>query len=153
MTRGPSFLDALKLAADRATAAENEFRREIAARSKALENERAFAFRRLNLLRAIADVVAGSESEEIAVAGATAMLRAKLGWSSDSEARDSVLSRFVPVARAMFTRLAPSEDEDGPEPDIIETLAEFERWYAATHPNPFWILFENVMPETPVVDF
>ena len=153
MTPGPSFLDALKLAADRATAAESDFRREIAERTKALENERAFAFRRLNLMRAIADVVAGAESEEIAVAGATAMLRTKLGWSSDSEARDAVVSRFVPVAQAMFASLAPSDDEDAPELDIIETLAEFERWYTETHPNPFWILFENYMPETPVVDF
>ena len=34
---GPTFLDAPKLAADRATAAESDFRREIAGRTKALE--------------------------------------------------------------------------------------------------------------------
>jgi hypothetical protein len=153
MTPAPSFLDALKLAAERASAAENKFRSEIAERTKALENERAFAFRKLNLMRAIADVVAGAKSEEIAVASATAVLRAKLGWSSDSEARDTVLSRFVPVAQAMFVSLAPFEDEDAPEPDVIEALAEFERWYRETHPNPFWKLFETYMPETPVVDF
>jgi hypothetical protein len=39
------------------------------------------------------------------------------------------------------------------EPDVIEVLAEFERWYRETHPNPFWKLFETYMPETPVVDF
>ena len=87
------------------------------------------------------------------MAGATAVLGAKLGWSSDSEAREAVLSRFVPVAQAMFASLAPADDENAPEPDVIEALAEFERWYTETHPNPFWILFENYMPETPVVDF
>ena len=161
MLPGPSFLDDLKHATERTAAAENDFRREIAQRIKALENERAFAFRRFNLMRAIADVVAGAESEEIAVAGATALLRAKLGWSSDSEARAAVLSRFAPVAQAMFASLAPSDDEDAPPPDdadapppdVIATLAEFERWYGETHPSPFWILFENYMPETPVVDF
>jgi hypothetical protein len=153
MPPGPSFLDDLKRATERAAAAENDFRREIAQRIKAIESERAFAFRRFNLMRAIADVVASAESEEIAVAGSTALLRTKLGWSSDSEARAAVLTRFAPVAQAMFASLAPSDDEDAPPPDVIGTLAEFERWYGETHPNPFWILFENYIPETPVVDF
>ena len=150
---GPSFLDELKRATERAAAAENDFRREIAQRIKALENERAFAFRRFNLMRAIADVVASAESEEIAVAGATALLGAKLDWASDSEARSAVLSRFAPVAQATFSSFAPSGDEDAPPPDVIAALSEFERWYGETHPNPFWILFENYIPETPVVDF
>jgi hypothetical protein len=153
MMPGPSFLDDLKRATERAAAAENDFRREIAQRIKAIENERAFAFRRYNLMRAIVDVVASAESEEIAVAGATALLRAKLGWPSDSEARSAVLSRFAPVVQAMFASLAPSDDEDAPTPDVIGALSEFERWYGETHPNPFWILFENYIPETPVVDF
>jgi hypothetical protein len=153
MLRGPSFLEDLKRATERTAAAENDFRREIAQRIKALESERAFAFRRFNLMRAIADVVTSAESEEIAVAGSTALLRAKLGWSSDSEARAAVLSRFAPVAQAMFASLAPSNDEDAPPPDVIAALSEFERWYGETHPNPFWILFENYIPETPVVDF
>ncbi len=35
----------------------------------------------------------------------------------------------------------------------MDRLKAFEEWYAQTHPQPFWILFENYMPETPVVDF
>jgi|SRR5579862_7695068 len=153
MTPGPSFLDVLNKATERTNLAEEAFRREIAERLKALERERAFAFRRLNLMRAIADVVVSAESEEIAVAGATAVLRAKLGWSSDSEARDAVLSRFAPVAQAVFASLAPPQSEEGAPADVIATLGEFERWYADSHPNWFWILFETYMPETPVVDF
>jgi len=150
---GPSFLDALKLAADRATAAENDFRREIAGRTRALERERAFAFRRMNLMRAVADVIAAAEGEEIAVAGAATVLRAGLGWSSDSEARIAVVSRFAPVAQAVFATLAPSDDEEASGPDVIAALAEFETWYAEAHSSPFWTLFESYMPETPVVDF
>ncbi len=154
----PSFLDDLKLAANRATVAEDDIRREVARRIKVLEVERAFAFRRLNLMRAIADVVAGAEGEEIAVAAATAVLRTKLGWSDDSEARDEVVSRFAPVAQAIFASLSPedvaaSDAKAAPAPDVIGTLAEFERWYTEAHPVPFWVLFENYMPETPVVDF
>jgi hypothetical protein len=153
MEPAPIFLDALKRAADRAAAAENAFRREIAERIKALENERAVAFRRLNLMGAIAERIAEAESEEIAVAIAAAVLRAKLGWSSDSAARDAVLSRFAGVTQAMFASLASANDRNAPPVDVLGALTEFERWYAEAHPGPFWVLFENYMPETPVVDF
>lgn len=152
----PSFLDDLKRAADRATAAEEEFQRELAKRTKALETERAFAFRRLNLMRAVADVVATAEGEEIAVAASTAVLRAKLGWGEDSEARDLVVTRFTPVAQAMYASLSPEiegQDRQAPTPDVMAALVDFERWYAETHPHPFWVLFENYMTETPRVDF
>jgi hypothetical protein len=153
MVPAESYLDALKLAADNSSVAENEFRSQLAARIKELEKQRAFAFRRLNLMKEVSGVIAGAESEEIAVAVATAVLRAKLGWASDSEARMAVVSNFAPVAQAMFANLAPAESEDEPRPDVLKALAEFEAWYAETHPNPFWVLFENYMPETPVVDF
>jgi hypothetical protein len=148
-----SYLDALKLSADQSAIAEKEFRNQIAARIKELEKQRSFAFRRLNLMKEVGSVIASAESEEIAVAAATAVLRAKLGWVDDSDARIAVVSGFAPVAQAMFASLAPVESEDEEKPDVIRTLAEFEAWYEATHPSPFWMLFENYMPETPVVDF
>jgi hypothetical protein len=148
-----SYLDVLKLSAERSAAAEDEFRRGIAARTRQLERERSFAFRRLNLIRDISAAIAGAESEEIAVAAATAVLRAKLGWVSDSEARVQVVSSFASVAQAMFASLAASEGDDEAKPDVIKSLADFEAWYEETHPHPFWFLFENYMPETPVVDF
>jgi hypothetical protein len=145
------FLDGLKAAADRAVKAEEDFRRSIAARTKALETERAFAFRRLNLMRAVADAIAATENEEAALAAATATVCARLGWSSDSAARGETLARFAPVAKAMAAEVTP--ESPGNVVDIADALAQFEAWYAATHPVPFWVLFENVMPETPVVDF
>lgn len=153
MTPAASFLDALKLSADRCAVAEDEFRSQIAGRIKELEKQRTFAFRRLTLMKEVSSVIAGAESEEIAVAAATAVLRAKLGWVSDSEARMAVVSSFAPVAQAMFANIAPSEGDDDERPDVIEALAEFETWYETTHPDSFWILFENYIPETPVVDF
>jgi hypothetical protein len=152
-----SFLDRLDVGAKAAARAEDDFRRETAARAKALERERAFAYRRLNFMRAIAEAVATVESEEIAVAAAIAVMRTKLGWSSDSEARTDVLARFAPVAEAVFADLAPRDDDapprDAPPPDVIGVLADFEAWYGETHPNSFWVLFEHYMPQTPLVDF
>ena len=64
-----------------------------------------------------------------------------------------VLSRFVPVAQQMFASLAPIIEEKAPPPDVLAALAQFETWYRETHPHPFWMLFENEMPQTPLVDF
>lgn len=153
MTVMSSFLNTLELAARQAGQAENDFRRESAERVKTLERERAFAHRRLNFMRAIADAIATAESEEIAVAIASAVMRTKLGWSSDSDARTEVLSRFVPVAQEVFASLAPGADDGAPLSDVVRALTEFETWYRESHPNPFWILFEHYMPETPLVDF
>jgi hypothetical protein len=147
-----SFLDALQQGAADAETAEADFRREIAQRTKALEQARVFAYRRLNFMRAVAGAIAQAESEEIAVASALGVVREKLGWTSDSEARDEVLAKFAPVAQAAFRSLAPPEAE-AEEVDVGRSLAGFESWYAATHPQPFWVLFDTYMPETPRVDF
>jgi hypothetical protein len=149
---GFAFLDRLKTAADAASAAEATFRQQAAQRIAALDRERAFAFRRLNLMRAIADAIIEAQTEEQAVANALATLRAKLDWSSDSDARTPVLARFSPVAQAVFANLMASEN-DAPLPDVPQALVEFENWYAQTRGTPFWSLFDHYRSETPVVDF
>jgi hypothetical protein len=146
------FLGALAQAAADADRAEAAFRRDVAARAKALEQERAFAYRRLNFMRAIAAVIAQAEDEKSAIANAQGVMREKLGWAADSAARDETLAQFVPVVRAAFATLAPPEAE-AEQADVGAALARFESWYAATHPHPFWVLFETYMPETPRVDF
>jgi hypothetical protein len=95
--------------------------------------------------------VARAESEELAVAASQAILRAKLGWSGDSEARSAVLTEFATVARALFVTLHGQDDQ--PSVDVLSLLREFEAWYEATHRTPFWDLFDQPMPETPLVDF
>jgi len=153
MTPASSFLDAMKLAAEQAERAEDDFRREISDRTKALERDRAFAYRRLNLMRDVAAAVTTAEDEEAAVAAGAAVMRMKLGWSNDSEARTEVLARFSPVTREVFAHLTPADPQDGESADVVRVLDEFETWYRETHPNPFWVLFENYLPETPRVDF
>ncbi|GLS36180.1 hypothetical protein GCM10010869_17690 [Mesorhizobium tianshanense] len=149
MTVTTRFLVELKTAAEAAKVAEGSFRRDAAVRIAALEQERAFAFRRLNLMQAIAGAMASAEIEEIAVASAFATLRTRLGWNSDSEARSEVIARFGQVVLAMFR--APDEEESAS--NVPEALAGFERWYAETRGSPFWLLFEHQIPDTPRVDF
>ena len=49
-------------------------------------------------------------------------------------------------------KIAPPEAEAEPV-DVPKALADFEAWYAGSHTQPFWVLFEHYMPETPRVDF
>jgi len=151
MSQITSFLEGLQAAASGAAAAETAYRREAAERTKQLERERSFAFRRVNLMKPIADAAVRAESEEMAVAGSQAILRAKLGWSGDSEVRSAVLMEFAKVAQELFASLHPTEEQ--PPGDVLALLKDFEAWYEATHRTSFWDLFDQPMPETPLVDF
>lgn len=154
------FLRTLEAAASQAAAAETAYRRDSAARIKELERARSFAFRRLNLVQAVAAAVARAESEELAVAGGLAILRSKLGWSNDTEARSAALTQFAPVVKALFA-LRPKDPAADPEvpptappaADVLDALSAFEAWYEATHRASFWTLFEQPIPEMPLVDF
>lgn len=143
-----SFLLELRTSAEAAKAAETSFRQETARRIAALEQERAIAFRRLNLMQVTADAIDAAESEDIAVASAFAALRSRLGWNADSDARLEVISHFGPVARAMYRNSSGDQSAN-----IHAALAEFEHWYSETRGSSFWALFEQQMPDTPVVDF
>lgn len=151
------FLQFLDDAANQAAAAETAYRREAADRIKQLERDRSFAFRRLTLMRAVAEAVDRADSEEVAVAGSLAVLRAKLGWSSDSEARSATLAQFAPVPKAMFAARPADGDAPtqvaAPAPDVLAALAAFEAWYETTYRTSFWTLFEQPILETPLVDF
>ena len=144
-----SFVETLDAAAQGAAVTETAYRREAAERIKHLERERSFAFRRVNLIRPVAEAVVRATNEEMAVAGSQAILRAKLGWSGDSDARSAVLTEFAKVAQALFVTLHPGDEQ----PDVLAVLKDFEAWYAAAHRKPFWDLFDQPMPETPLVDF
>ena len=150
-TRSGRLLDALQAAASRAAAEETAFRRESAARIRALETGRSVAFRRLRLMEDVARFAERAESEELAVAGCIAILQTKLGWSSDSEARSEILSRFGGIAKAIFAQARP--EPEAPDQDVLAVLSDFEAWYAEAHGAAFWDLFDQPMLETPLVDF
>lgn len=147
-----TFLADLALAASSAAEAETEFRRSVGARIAALEQERAIAFRRLNLMRGLSEALGQADDEAAALGAGRAMLAGRLGWQATSEAREEVLGRFAIVARALLAQ-DRGEPDPGEATDPADALAEFEAWYAASRGTPFWRLFDTAMPETPLVDF
>ena len=162
MTTVTTYIERLQQTADKAQSAETAYRREAATRIAALDRERAFAFRRMNLMRSVAEAAkpqmaddtdpAERSGEEIAVARALALLRVRLGWSSDSETRDATLAHFAPVVIALHLASGGAEMPDETS-GIDDALGHFEAWYEKAHGVSFWMLFENPMQDTPRVDF
>jgi len=145
MTAAASYLDNLAAAAERAGAAEDAWRREATQRTAALAEARAFAFRRLNLMRAVGAAVAGEPEEPAALAAGAAAFRARLGWETLSETQTAIEGRFQPVLLALFERHPPEGQ--------AAALEAFEAWYRGSYGKAFWDLFEQPVLETPRVDF
>jgi hypothetical protein len=99
-------------------------------------------------MRAVGEAVASAEDEPLAVGAAQGWLRARLGWSGDGEATMAALAAFAAVASAAFAYHKAAE-----EADPLAALAAFEDWYRDRHGIAFLKLFEQEMPETPLVDF
>ncbi len=103
-----AFLDELEQSAHAASVAEENYRREAAARIRELENERAFGFRRLTLMRTVADAIRDCETEDDAVVKGSAAFLREVGWSTESETQQEALEQFQPVIRACW-RAAQAE--------------------------------------------
>lgn len=146
-----AFLADLKAAAIAANEAEGALRKRMAEEVGRLERERAFAYRRLNVMSEVASAVASAENEEAAVASGTAVLRVELGWETDSDVRSETLARFATVVRALFEGLDVPEQEST-TCDSVEALRAFEAWYESSYGRPFWALFDQEIAELPLVE-
>ncbi len=146
-----AFLDHLKAAATSAHEAENALRKRMAEEIARLERQRAFAYRRLNLMNEISKAVASAEDKDAAVARGLAVLRTELGWTSESETRKATLERFERVVRAAIAGLSSTETAES-APDIADELSGFETWYESTYGKPFWVLFDQEIQEIPLVE-
>ena len=124
-----------------------EFEAELAKRKRA----RDFAFRRLNLMRALAEPATAAGSEEAAVASVLAALKLELGWFEDSPYKLRMLDAFRPVAEARRAQLCPVEGQ--PCPPLIEAFTAFEIWCQKETGTPFLALLDHEIPEMPLVDF
>ena len=106
-----TWLDTLTAGARAASIAEQEHQKEAARRAAELRVERAFAWRRLNLVRAVAAAVRGAEdAETAAAAGRAAMLR-EVGWNGATQAQRDVAERFAPVVLAVWGATRPDAEE------------------------------------------
>lgn len=145
-----TFLDQLEQSAHAASVEEENYRREVAARIQKLEKERAFGFRRLNLMRAVVAAIEACETEDDAVMqGSTAFLR-EVGWSSESESQQEALEKFQPVIRACWQARQAEDEID--QQAIGGRLNDFERWFGEARNGPFLSVLEREIVELPLVE-
>lgn len=139
-------------AAKTAQVAEAELRKEMTERIARLERQRAFAFRRTRLIRTLA-INTGPETQEFETAWSVQRqaVRDELGWTDPSEAYDAILARLQPVGRRVWQCVCPVESEDLPA--VAPELEVFEAWFEGAHGKSFYALFDQYVPEVPVVDF
>ena len=148
-----ALLATYEAAAKAAQAAEEDMRKAMAAEVARLERQRAFAFRRTRLVRALAQHAGAPDTKpEEAWLAQRQAVRNELGWSEPSAAHDSILARLEPVARAV--RHGVATEAGGAAPAAVqEQLAAFEAWFESAHGTSFYALFDQYFPEVPVVDF
>lgn len=133
--------------------AEAAIRADFAHRIALAADERAIAYRRLNLVRRLDEAVAPAEDASEAEARGLATLRARFDWTAEPDTPHGELAAlFAPVCRALW-RAGRDQPGEAGEPPAGEALAAFEQAYAARTGSSFWILFDNPMPETPRVDY
>jgi hypothetical protein len=147
-----ALLAEFEAAAMTAQAAEAELRRRMAGEIARLERQRAFAFRRKRLIRALAAGAGAATSEPEAVwALQRQAVRDELGWTEDSAAYDAILTRLQPVALAVWKCACAADGE--PPPAVAPELQAFETWFESAHGKSFYALFDQYVTEVPVVDF
>ncbi|MGQ4274561.1 hypothetical protein [Terrihabitans sp. B22-R8] len=154
--RAEDLIAGFESAAEQARGAEQAYRNEAARHIQALAAERVTAFRRLNLVRAVARAVTSQEDPQTAFAAARGAVRRELDWDSESPRKAEVLDALTPFFQALVV-VQPAEGEgEAAPPDLdaaIARLRAFEDWYRDDTGVDFYALFDRYMPETPLVDF
>ena len=149
----PAFVDDLRRRADEASRAETAFRAEARDRLAVLEQSRIAAYRRVELIGALARSVDAAEDRIAAAEAGVSALCDLTGWSSADAAYDEVREKLGAVADQAW--LAAHSDEAGSTPvDVTQAFTRFEAWYAERFGAAFTSLVaREVLSFTPVVDF
>ncbi|MGA7327123.1 MAG: hypothetical protein WBX25_22220 [Rhodomicrobium sp.] len=141
----------LENAARDAQQAEAALRKQMAREIERLERQRAFAFRRTAFVHLLASRAASCETENEAHAAQREALAEELGWHAPSEAHEAIFGEMKPLGRCIWQRVRGMELE--PDTALATELDKFEAWFEEKHGSPFYSLFEQYVPEAPLVDF
>lgn len=139
-------------AAEAAREAEALLRRTMAEEIARAERRRAFAFRRARLVRLLVSGATEAGNEQTALAAQSQAVAEELGLSVANPAHKEILERLAPVGKAVWLCACASEEHmDAAAADAA--LRDFEEWFQRTRGQPFYVLFERHIPDTPLVDF
>jgi hypothetical protein len=138
-------------AAGEAQRAEEALRKRLSDEIARSERHRAFAFRRTNFVRTLAVASVGTDAEEVALASQRRAMCEELGWTDPSAAHEAILDRLEPLGRAVWRCACGAEAATTAA--VHAELEAFEAWFEGAHGKSFYALFDQYVPEVPVVDF
>ena len=144
-----SVLATLAAWAEAASTEESAYRREAQRRTETLERARAFAYRRLNLLKKMAEIAVEETDAKKAADARLIAAFADIGWISagldelDEKWRETE-ARFRPVVEALGA---------GDEPRMVAALDAFEAWFSQRFGRDFCAVFDRYVQDTPRIDF
>jgi hypothetical protein len=138
-------------AAKEAHRAEMALRKQLAEQLSRLERERAFAFRRSAFVRLLAESAISQQNEDEATDAQGLAVAEELGWDGKSEAHEAILGEMKPLGGVIWRLLQDKGEDSGSE--VAVKLARFEVWFQEKHGTPFYTLFDQYVPEAPLVDF
>lgn len=147
------FLAALERAAVAAQQEELRFRANVASEIARRERERQFAFRRVEIAKAMARAAATADAKDDAVAAQAAAFRRELGWYGETEHKKATLEQWRKVAEAVWRDMKPDDVTARDGVSVPEAMAQFEAWYVAQFGENYLALLDREMPEIPVVEF
>jgi hypothetical protein len=136
----PAFIDVLERQARLALVAESDYRIQVHERLKQLEASRVAAYRRLSLLRGMAEAI-GAADDAAGIEHACA----RTGWSAADAAGADVRARLAPVAAAVRAASAPvaADGAAAAAQAPILAFAAFEAWYRARFAADFLSLMDS----------
>ncbi|MGB3390472.1 MAG: hypothetical protein WBA88_21110 [Pseudaminobacter sp.] len=146
-----AYLENLGSIAREASIAEEQFRKQAAQRAEELKTERAFAYRRLNLVKAVGRAVASAENEEEALKIGRNVFFREVSWNGATQKQREVADQFDAVVLAIWNAVHPDQESDEQQP-VGDVLAAFEQWYGESRNTAFLNLMEREIVELPLVE-
>ena len=146
-------IGSFEAAAQAAENAEKSFRATLQRRLEALERQRIFAYRRMNLVIGIVQEAARQDARDTAVAAVIAFVAAEFRLERGRDRHETIIGQLASVAEAAALITHPSPEEDRAVPDLAAALATFEAWYQAETGAQFLARAYIALPETPLVDW
>lgn len=145
-------LAAFETSAKAAQVAEAALRKDLAAQIARSERQRVHAFRRIRLIRTLADGAGAADADdETRWSAQKSALADDLGWSTLTASYSEILDALRPLAAQVRASLEPGH---GPATAaVVAELERFEQWFEQKHGKAFYVLYDRYVPEVPVVDF
>jgi len=148
-----TLIDGFELAAKTAQQIENKYRADSLAEIARLEAARIVCFRRVRLVKLLAGASTNAETADAAIAAQCAAVADEFGWDATRADHKTVLDALQTPGRAVYTALSQSDGADAAVDTIAADLAAFESWYQAHAGQSFYALFDQYVPQAPLVDF